>query len=162
MKKIVLATGIAAALLFASSVEAKTSPVTLSTKSYKEVVTIDASGSKKIILEEAKKVLPGDYVVYKNAINNHTNKDVNDMVLNNVIPKHTEYVADSAKCEKDCDILFSVDGGKIFDRPEKLMVNVGDKKRLALPKEYTNVRWVLTSALDANSVTNVSFKTRLQ
>jgi len=162
MKKIVLATGMAAALLFASSLEAKSAPVTLSTKSYKEVVKVDASGSKKVVLEEAKKVVPGDYVVYKNAITNHTNKDVNDMVLNNAIPKHTEYVADSAKCEKDCDILFSVDGGKVFDKAEKLMVKVGDEKRLALPKEYTNVRWVLTSALDANSVTNVSFKTRLQ
>jgi uncharacterized repeat protein (TIGR01451 family) len=162
MKKIVLATGMAAALLFASSLEAKNAPVTLSTKSYKEIVKVDASGAKKVVLEEAKKVVPGDYVVYQNSITNHTNKNVNDMVLNNAIPKHTEYVADSAKCEKDCDILFSVDGGKVFDKPEKLMVKVGDKKRLAMPKEYTNVRWVLTSALDANSVTNVSFKTRLQ
>ena len=161
MKKVVLAAGIAA-LLLATSVVAKESAVTLNTKSYKEVVKVDASGAKKIVLEEAKKVVPGDTVVYKNSITNHTNKNVNDMVLNNAIPAHTEYVADSAKCEKDCDIVFSVDGGKKFDKAENLMVISGDKKRLALPKEYTNVRWILTSALDANSVTDVSFKTRLQ
>lgn len=161
MKKVVLATGIAA-LLLGSSVSAEESAVTLSTKSYKEVVKIDSSGAKKIFLEEAKKIVPGDTVVYKNSIINNSNKSVSDMVLNNAIPKYTEYVADSAKCEKDCDILFSVDGGKEFDKPENLMVNEGDKARLALPREYTNVRWILTSALDANSITDVSFKTRLQ
>ncbi len=162
MKKGVLATGIVVALILTSSLAAKEAAVTLSTKSYKEVVTIDSSGAKKTVLEEAKKVVPGDYVVYKNSIINKSNKSVHDMVLNNAIPKHTEYIADSAKCEKDCDILFSIDGGKAFDKPENLMVKVGDKARLALPKEYTNVRWILTSALEANSVTDVSFKTRLQ
>jgi len=161
MKKIVLAAGIAALLLTSHAV-AKESTVTLSTKSYKEVIKVDVSGAKKVVLEEAKKVVPGDTVVYKNSITNHTNKNVKDMVLNNAIPKHTQYVADSAKCEKDCDILFSVDGGNVFDKPENLMVNSGDKARLALPREYTNVRWILTSALDANSITDVSFKTRLQ
>jgi len=161
MKKIVVAAGMAA-LLLASSVSAKESAVTLSTKSYKEVLKVDASGAKKVVLEVAKKVVPGDTVVYKNSVINHTNKAVKDMVLNNAIPKHTEYIADSAKCEKECDILFSVDGGKKFEKAENLMIKSGDKERLALPKEYTNVRWVLTAALDANSVTNVSFKTRLQ
>ncbi len=161
MKKIVMAT-LSALVLSTTALQAKESLVTLSTKSFKEVVTVDASGTKKIVLVEAKKVVPGDTVVYKNSIKNASKKSVNDMVLNNAIPKHTQYVAESAKCEKDCDILFSIDGGKKFDKAESLMVKVGDNERLAMPKEYTNVRWILTSALDANSVTDVSFKTRLQ
>jgi uncharacterized repeat protein (TIGR01451 family) len=161
MRKIVL-TALSLFVLTITVAEAKESLVTLSTKSFKEVVTKDSNGVKKVTLVEAKKVIPGDTVVYKNSIINRSKKSVNNMVLNNAIPKHTEYVADSAKCEKDCEILFSVDGGKKFDKAENLMVKVGDKERLAQPKEYTNIRWVLTSALDANSVTNVSFKTRLQ
>ena len=161
MKKIVV-TALSVVVLSASGLQAKESLVTLSTKSFKEIVKVDASGTKKIVLVEAKKVIPGDTVVYRNSIKNASKKSVHDMVLNNAIPKHTEYVADSAKCENDCDILFSIDGGKKFDSAERLMVKVGDKERLALPKEYTNVRWILTSALDANSVTDVSFKTRLQ
>jgi len=159
MKKIVVAGMMA--LLLASSVSAKESAVTLSTKSYKEIVKVDASGAKKVILQEAKKIIPGDTVVYKNYVTNHTNKEVKNMVLNNAIPEHTEYVADSAKCEKECDILFSVDGGKEFKKAENLMVKSGSKERLALPKEYTNIRWILTSSLDANSVTDVTFKTKL-
>jgi uncharacterized repeat protein (TIGR01451 family) len=160
--KIVLAASAIVVGLGAMSLQAKQEPVTLVSKSYKEVIKVDKHGNKKVVLEETKKVIPGDYVVYKNSISNNSDKDVNDMVLNNAIPKHTEYVADSAKCDGECEILFSVDGGKVFDAPENLMVKVGDKERLALPKEYTNVRWILTSALKSKSVTSVSFKTRLQ
>jgi len=159
--KRVLGAGLSA-LVLSTLVQAKEEAVSLSTKSYKEVVTIDASGAKKVVLQEAKKVVPGDFVVYKNAISNNSKKSVNDMVLNNAIPEHTEYVGGSAKCEKDCDILFSIDGGKKFAKAENLMVGSGNQKRVALPKEYTNVRWILTSALDAKSITSVSFKTRLQ
>ncbi len=161
MRKIVAA--IVLGSMFSSSLLfAKVKPITLTTKSYKEIVSIGKNGKKTIKLVEAKKVVPGDYVIYKNSIKNNTNKAVKDMVLNNAIPEHTEYVANSAKCSGDCEILFSVDGGKSFAKADKLMVKIGNKKRLASPKEYTNVRWVLTSALDANSVTDVSFKTKLQ
>jgi len=160
--RIVLAASAIVVGLGAISLQAKQEAVTLVSKSYKEIVKIDKDGTKKVTLEEAKKVVPGDYVVYKNSISNNSDKDVNNMVLNNAVPKHTEYIADSAKCEGKCDILFSVDGGQVFDTADKLMVTVGDQERLALPKEYTNVRWILTSPLKAKSVTSVSFKTRLQ
>ncbi len=160
--RIVVAASVMIAGMGALGLQAKQSPVTLVSKSYKEVIKIDKNGEKKVILEDTKKVIPGDYVVYKNTISNHTDKDVNNMVLNNAIPKHTEYIADSAKCEGSCKILFSIDGGKVFDTPEHLVVKVGNEKRLALAKEYTNVRWVLTSPLKAKSTTSVRFKTRLQ
>ena len=162
MKRVILTLGVATALFIASNLQAKEKSVTLSSKSYKEVVTLNEAGEKKVVLQEAKKVVPGDFVVYKNSITNHTENSVKDMVLNNAIPKHTEYIGGSAKCEKKCEVLFSVDNGENFDKPENLMVNTGDEERLALPKEYTNVRWILTAALDAKSVTDVSFKTRLQ
>ncbi len=162
MKKAILAIGVTAALLVASSLQAKEKSVTLSSQSYKEVVVVLENGEKKTVLEEAKKVIPGDLVVYKNSITNHTKKSVKDMVLNNAIPKHTEYVGESAKCASDCDILFSIDNGKNFKKPQDLMVKIGDKKRVALAKEYTDVRWILTANLSAKSVTDVSFKTKLQ
>lgn len=160
--RIVLAVSALTIGLGTVALQAKQEPVTLVSKSYKEVIKIDKNGQKKTHLELAKKVVPGDYVVYENSISNNKEKEVNNMVLNNAIPKHTEYIADSAKCKDACDILFSVDGGKVFDSPENLMVVVGDEKRLALPKEYTNVRWILTSSLKGKSTTSVSFKTRLQ
>jgi uncharacterized repeat protein (TIGR01451 family) len=149
-------------ILMASSVYAQKSLVTLESKSYKEIVEVNKDGEKEIKLVEAKKVLPGDVVLYKNTINNDDKKSVKNMVLNNPIPKHTQYVEGSAKCKSGCDILFSIDGGKVFDVPSQLMTSDGDTKRVAYPDEYTNVRWVLTSALEAKSSTFVSFKTKLK
>ncbi len=162
MKKVILTVGALVAFLVVSSLQAKEKSVTLSSKSYKEVVEVSKNGEKKTVLKEAKKVIPGDVVVYKNLVTNHTQTSVKDMVLNNAIPKHTEYIADSAKCANDCEVFFSVDNGESFKKPQELMVKVGDKQRLALAKEYTNVRWILTAALEAKSVTDVSFKTKLQ
>ena len=162
MNKVILTACVGVALLVASNLQAKEKSVTLSSKSYKEVVEVLKNGEKKTVLKEAKKVIPGDVVVYKNSITNHTQTSVKDMVLNNAIPKHTQYVADSANCTSDCEIFFSVDNGESFKKPDELMVKAGDKQRLALPKEYTNVRWILTASLEAKSVTDVSFKTKLQ
>jgi uncharacterized repeat protein (TIGR01451 family) len=131
MKKVVVA-GLTA-LVLSGVAQAKEEAVSLSTNSYKEVVTLDASGAKKVVLQEAKKVVPGDFVVYKNAISNNSKKSVKNMVLNNAIPEHTEYIGESAKCEKDCDILFSIDGGKKFAKAESLMVGSGSQQRVALP-----------------------------
>ncbi len=148
--------------VFALSANAKKSPISLTTKSYQEVVEVDSSGKKVVKLVDAKKVLPGDIIVYKNTIENSSQKPAKNMVLNNPIPEHMEYVANSANCSDGCKILYSVDGGNSFDVPSKLMIKVGNKSRLALPKEYTNVRWILISALNPNSVTDVSFKARLK
>ncbi len=152
-----------ASLALAQALYAKeSSPIKLTTKSYKEVLKVVKNGEKKIVYEDAKKVIPGDVVLYKNSITNNGNSRANDLVLNNSIPKHTEYIEGSAKCQKDCNILFSVDNGKSFKEPNKLYVVKNGKKRLATAKDYTNVRWVLTQALEANSKTYVSFKTRLK
>jgi uncharacterized repeat protein (TIGR01451 family) len=141
---------------------AKESLVTLTTKSYQEIVEVDKSGNKKVKLVDAKKVLPGDMILYKNTIENKSVQPAKNMVLNNPVPEHMEYVKDSAKCANGCTILYSVDGGKVFDEPSKLMIEEGNAKRLAFPKEYTHVRWILTTALDPSSSTYVSFKAKLK
>ncbi len=145
-----------------NSAYAKKSLVTLVSKSYKEIVQINKDGKKNTKLVEASKVLPGDIVLYKNTINNDDIKEVKNMILNNPIPEHTEYISDSATCENSCDVLFSVDGGKIFDTPSNLIIKDGNMERMALPKEYTNVRWILKSSLKEKSSTYVSFKTKLK
>ncbi len=153
---------IVASMLISLSIHAKdNSPIKLVTKAYKEVVKVDKSGKRKVILVDAKKVIPGDIVVYKNIIKNNSKSDAKNMVLNNTIPKHTVYVPDSASCEGNCEILFSVDGGKHFAKAKDLKVKRGGVERVATAKDYTNVRWIL-SKLGANRETSVSFKTKLK
>ncbi len=160
MKKVALALSMLA--LFVSNVDAKNNPISLTTKSFKEVVKVEKDGKKSIHFVDAKKVIPGDIVLYKNIIQNNSKEEAKDLVLNNQIPKHTTYIANSAKCESGCEILFSVDHGKSFKKADELMVKEGSKRRLALPSEYTNVRWILSSALSPNAKTYVSFKTKLK
>jgi uncharacterized repeat protein (TIGR01451 family) len=142
-------------------VEAKQS-ITLVSKSFKEVIELDKNGNRVVKLVEIKKILPKDVVVYKNFISNNGKKEAKNMVLNNPIPKHTEYIEGSAKCKNLCRILYSVDGGKVFDDASKLLIKDGDSSRVALAREYTNIRWILEEGLFSKSTTEVSFRVKVK
>ncbi len=148
-------------LILVLFVEAKQS-ITLVSKSFKEVVEVDKNGNRVVKLVEIRKILPKDVVVYKNFVSNNGKKEAKNMVLNNHIPKHTEYIEGSAKCKKMCKVLFSVDGGKIFDDASKLIIKDGDFSRIALASEYTNIRWILDDGLSSKSTTEVSFKVKVK
>ncbi|MCH9813460.1 MAG: DUF11 domain-containing protein [Epsilonproteobacteria bacterium] len=161
MKKFnfVLVLGIAA---IATTLYAKKASVTLTSSSYKEVHEVNTAGEKVTKYVETGKVLPGDIVMYKNSINNQDSKPARNLVLNNVVPENTEYVENSASCESDCKIIYSVDNGETFDIPENLKVQDGALERAAKASEYTNIRWIIASSLSAESSTFVSFKARLK
>lgn len=162
MKYAKLSLTVLGAIAIATMLHAKESKVTLSSASYKEVHEVNKLGEKVVKYVESGKILPGDVVMYKNSINNMDKKPADNLVLNNKIPQNMEYVADSANCEKDCKILYSVDGGKSFETPENLKVKEGNLVRAALPSDYTDIRWKLASSLTANNTTHVSFKARLK
>ncbi len=149
-------------LVISTSIFSKQSALTLTTKSYKEVYEINKKGEKEIKYIAAGNVLPGDVVMYKNSINNNSDKAAKNMVLNNPIPEHTRYIEGSASCKDKCKISYSIDGGQVYDIASKLMIKDGDSMRLARADEYTHVRWVLTEPLAQDSTTIVSFKTKLQ
>jgi hypothetical protein len=67
------------------------------------------------------------------------------------IPADLRYLADSAS-GPGADVLFSVDSGRSFGRPEELTVQAPDGSvRGADPADYTHVRWVLRASLDAGA-----------
>ena len=67
------------------------------------------------------------------------------------IPPDLSYVSDSAS-GPGADVLYSVDGGRSFGRPEELTMQVPDGNvRGAEPADYTHVRWVLRASLDAGA-----------
>jgi hypothetical protein len=67
------------------------------------------------------------------------------------IPPDLSYVSDSAS-GPGADVLYSVDGGRSFGRPEELTMQVPDGTvRGAEPADYTHVRWVLRASLDAGA-----------
>ncbi len=161
MKKmqIALLTGLLCASSLLHAVEGK---VTLTSTSLKESIVIDKNGHKVKKLIDTKKVLPGDTVVYENSVDNGKNEPVKNMVLNNPIPKEMAYLANSAKCKKPCKVLYSVDGGKVFDSPENLKIKTEQGVHIARADEYTNVRWILNKPLAPHQKTIVSYKAKLR
>ena len=123
-----------------------------------EIESTGADGKKTVTRVPAVKVVPGKEVIYTTTFENLIKKPVGKIVINNPIPNDSEYTAGSA-FGKDCDIEFSADGGKTFGHADTLKVNGADgKTRPALPKDYTNVRWIYKKQLAAGKSGEVGFR----
>jgi uncharacterized repeat protein (TIGR01451 family) len=122
-----------------------------------ETVEIDKQGNKKVKLAPVVKAVPGTEVVFTNTFENGSKDPANNIVINNAIPRDSEYTAGSA-FGKNCEILFSADGGNRFGHAEDLKINVDGKERTALPKEYTHIRWTYQGQLDPGKKGEVGFR----
>jgi uncharacterized repeat protein (TIGR01451 family) len=115
-------------------------------------------GKKTLVRQPVEKAVPGTEIIFTNTFENTSDKGANDIVINNPIPGSTTYKAGSA-FGADCDILFSVDSGKKFAHAEALkVIDAEGNERAALPKEYTNIRWVYKKQLPAGKASEVGFR----
>ena len=133
-------------------------------KSIAEVEKEDfnAEGQKVVMRVPATKVVPGDEVIYTNFYTNVGTEAASKVVITNPIPEHMLYVQASAK-GAGMAITFSIDKGKTYDEPARLMkTQVDGTKRLAVPADYTHIRWVRQKALGPGEKGEVSFRARLQ
>ena len=123
-----------------------------------EVEVLGKDGKKTLKRIPVEKAVPGTEVIYTTTFENLIDKAVGNVVINNPIPNDTEYQAGSA-FGKDCEIVFSVDGGNKFGHAEELKVKGDDgKERTALPKEYTHIRWTYKGQLAAGKSGEVGFR----
>ena len=154
MKKILTSISLAVTLLVISA----QAEVTISSKSYQKVIK-----KKKAKWVKATKVIPGNVVLYVNTIHNKGKDSAQNLTVVNAVPEHMEYIKGSAKCKGKCDITFSIDGGKHFAKPSKLIVKdkKTKKRRRAKASEYTTIKWVV-SKLGGGKKTTVQYKARLQ
>lgn len=121
-----------------------------------EVTGMD--GKKTRTLVPVEKAVPGTEVIYTTTFENHIGKTASNIVINNPIPEHTKYTAGSA-FGKDCEIQFSADGGKHFAVAENLKIKGSDGvERTALPKEYTDIRWIYKGQLAPGKSGEVGFR----
>ena len=73
------------------------------------------------------------------------------------IPADLRYVPQSAS-GPGSDVLFSVDNGRSFGRPDELTMPTPDGVRGADAGDYTHVRWILRSPLDAGALGVARFR----
>ena len=148
MKRIIASLCLLPSLAFAQ--------VELSTDMFEVVETQQDNGTSKVEWVKPDNIIPGDKVGYRISFKNTGDQPAADIVLNNPVPENTVYVGDSAR-GANSDIVFSVDGGQQFAKPEQLFVEVNGKKVPATAKDYTHVRWTLTSALPAGKEGSVQY-----
>ncbi len=123
-----------------------------------ETIEVDKQGNKKMKLTPVEKAVPGTEVIFTNTFENTSKNPANNIVINNPIPRESEYTAGSA-FGKNCEILFSADGGNKFGHAEELKIkDIEGKERTALPKEYTHIRWTYQGQLAPGKSGEVGFR----
>lgn len=140
---------------------ARAQTVELVTKAEKEIEVVE-KGVKVKKLSPPLKMVPGDEVLYTVTYANKTAKPAEKVAVTNPVPKHTRYKDGSAAGE-GADITYSVDGGKVFATPDKLIVTVKDKSgkdvaRSAGAADYTHIRWVLKQNVAPGQSGSVRFR----
>ena len=148
---------IATLSVFAPSVLAADGAVKVTSIAQTEIEVTDRKGKKTFKRTPVEKAVPGNEVIFTTTFENIIDQSASDISINNPIPKDTEYKAGSA-FGKDCEILFSVDG-QTFAYAEDLKIkNEDGKERIALPKEYTHIRWNYKIPLAAGKSSEVGFR----
>jgi uncharacterized repeat protein (TIGR01451 family) len=123
-----------------------------------EVSVTSPGGTVETRRVPVEKAAPGAVVIYTTTFRNQGAKAASDIAITNPIPAHTAYVRGSAFGDNTV-ITYSIDGGKTFAAPEKLVVKAADgAQRPALPTEYTHVHWLYKGALAPEQVGSVGFR----
>jgi uncharacterized repeat protein (TIGR01451 family) len=124
-----------------------------------QVQTIN--GRQSVRLLPADHVVPGDLLIYTLRVRNPGGEAIATPEIVAPIPEHTSYVAESA-AGPGAQVLYSVDGGQTFDKPQNLKVHGGGGAlRPATAADYTHIRWTLKHSLKSKSIAYARFRARL-
>jgi uncharacterized repeat protein (TIGR01451 family) len=149
------------ALLLAGAAGAQQGAIELKTRVEKRVLVPLPDGRVEEKRMPADRVVPGDVVAYTIEAKNITQRPAERVVITDPIPEHTRYVDGSAQA-KNAELQFSVDGGKRFDRPEKLVVTEPHgTRRAARASDYTHIRWVFAEPLAPAESRSAHFQAQL-
>lgn len=138
--------------------------VDLKITSMVDKLVVNEKGERQMASIETTKttVVPGDVVTFVLSYKNVGKAEVSNIAIQNPIPKEMLYRHASAGGEA-AEVSFSVDGGKSFDKPERLFVKDKDgKARQAGVEDYTDVRWIVRKSLAPGAVGAVTYKALLK
>jgi uncharacterized repeat protein (TIGR01451 family) len=122
-----------------------------------EKQTVDEQGAKVVRLVPAAAVVPGTQVVWTVTASNVCDTAVGNVLIENPIPEHTSYVADSA-LGAGAAITFSLDG-KRYATPDALTVrDANEQERSARADEYSHIRWVFQNPIAPSQVAIARFR----
>lgn len=151
-----------AALALALGLAGNATANQLTVKSLVEMETVTVvEGKKQVARVPVTKAVPGSEIIFSAVFSNNSTKPAGNVALVNPIPEGTTYVAGSAEAP-GVTVTYSVDGGKAYAAPEKLVVKEDGGKRPAIAKDYTHIRWVFKDALQPGKQGQASFRALLE
>jgi len=157
-------TGFIAVLLIAAPVlvQAAKGHIEIRNEVRKVETFLNKKGVRQQREVEAKKVTPGDELLYTIYFKNTSKEAASNIVINNPVPKNMIYKNGSA-FGSGTDITFSVDGGKTFAKAGKLKVkSKSGKLRSAKAGDYTDIRWIFKPKLNPGDQGTVQFRANLK
>lgn len=117
------------------------SPVQIVTTAQVEKAVVGPDGQRQLRLVPAETVVPGTEVVYTITVSNTGAEPARDVVVDNPVPNHSEFVAGSAVAPGSA-VTFSADGGQTYSVAEGVRVRDADGvERPARADEYTHLRF---------------------
>jgi uncharacterized repeat protein (TIGR01451 family) len=135
--------------------------ISLKTVAETEQEVVDEKGERVKRLMPAAKVTPGTEVVWTVVASNVCAAPVGNVFIDNPVPEHMRYVADSA-LGVGAAIVYSLDGRR-YGAPETLRVRDADgSERLARPDEYTHIRWSFRNAIAPGQLATARFRAVLK
>jgi len=136
--------------------------ILLKTEAQVEETTTDAQGKAGKKLVPAEKIVPGSEVIYTVSATNVCDQPAEAVVIDNPVPTHMAYVADTA-IGPGTEVTFSIDGGFNYDKPDTLRVaNPDGTQRVATAADYTHIRWVMRNALKPGAKAFARFRAVLE
>ena len=159
-----LAAGTALLMLAMASglAQAKNQPVSIISQVNELVQQLDADGQARLVAVAPDKIVPGDRILYTTRFQNDGVEPSDNIVITNPIPSEVRYLAGTAYGE-NCDIVFSVDGGQHWGKPEQLQVRMADGQlRAAQAGDYTHIRWQYQSSLATRQSSQISYQAQLK
>ena len=135
--------------------------VTLKTEGQVEENYTDAQGKAAKRLVAPGKVLPGGEVIWTITATNGCEKAADKVVIDNAVPEHMVYVADSAM-GTNTDMVFSLNGRDFKKMSELLVRDADGKTRSPRADEIKAIRWTLNAAVGAKQSAFVRYRARVQ
>jgi len=130
--------------------------ITLTSIAEIEQQVVNEKGEKSSKLVPASTVVPGVEVIWTVTANNVCKKPSDKVTINNAVPAHMSYVANSAT-GPGSDIIYSLDG-KTFGADGQLTVSENGATRKARADEYKHIRWVFRDSLQPGATAFARFR----
>jgi uncharacterized repeat protein (TIGR01451 family) len=154
--------GVALVLAFCATTAFAQQPncVALKTDAQMEQEYTDAQGKPAKRLVAPGKVVPGNEVIWTISATNVCAKAAEKVVIDNAVPEHMVYVADSAG-GPGMTITYSLNG-RDFAKAADLTVQEAGKTRAARANEIKALRWQLSTPIPAGSAVYARYRAKVK